>query len=173
MSKVNVLRIAIVLATAALLAAIFYSRQNPEPPLAPSSPAPDFSFDSNGRSARLGDLRGHVVVLNFWATWCAPCIVEMPSLERLHRALKDKGVIVLAVSVDEDAEAYQRFVREKGLTFSTARDPGQKIAALYGTFKFPETFVIDRQGRVVRKIIGPLEWDQPEVIDFLLALARE
>ena len=173
MSKGSILKIALALAVVALLAAIYYPGRRPEPPISRLAPAPDFSFDWNGRSARLKDLRGHVVVLNFWATWCPPCVVEMPSLERLHRALKDKGVIVLAVSVDGDAEAYQRFVREKGVTFFTARDPGQKIAALYGTFKFPETFIIDRQGRVVRKIIGPLKWDQPEVIDFLLALARE
>ncbi len=172
MSKSSILKIAIALAMVALPAVLYYSGRRPEPPVTQFPTAPDFSFHWNGRSHRLKDLRGQVVVLNFWATWCAPCVVEMPSLENLHRAVKDKGVIVLAISVDEDAEAYQRFVREKGLTFATSRHAGQGIAALYGTFKFPETFIIDREGRVVRKIIGPLEWDQREVVDFLLALAK-
>ncbi len=173
MSKLTIVRIAIVLATVALLAAIFHSRQTREQPVTISSPAPDFSFDWNGHSARLKELRGQVVILNFWATWCPPCIQEMPSLERLHRAVKDRGVKILAISVDQDGEAYQRFLHDYGLTFVTSRDPLQKISARYGTFKFPETFIINRQGRVVRKILGPLEWDQPPVIDFLLELAKD
>ena len=173
MSKLTILRIVIVLATLAVLAAIFFSRHTREQPVTISSPAPDFAFDWNGRSTQLKELRGKVVILNFWATWCPPCVQEMPSLERLHRAVKDKGVIILAISVDQDGQAYERFLRDYGLTFVTARDPQQKISARYGSFKFPETFIIDRQGRVARKLIGPLEWDQPAVMDFLLKLARD
>ncbi len=172
MSKLTLLKTVIVLATVAVLAAIFYFRPTAEPLVTPSSPASGFSFDWNGQPARLKDLRGQVVVLNFWATWCPPCVEEMPSLQRLHQAVKDKGVMILAISVDQDAQAYQRFLRDYGLSFVTSRDPGQRISAMYGTFKFPETFIIDRQGRVVRKIIGPLAWDRPEVIDFLLSLTR-
>jgi peroxiredoxin len=172
MSKRTILRVALTLAVAAVFVAIYYRRSNLGPPSSSPALAPDFSFEWNGRSTRLAELRGQVIVLNFWATWCAPCVVEMPSLERLHRSVKDKGVVVVAISVDEDAQAYESFVRENGLTFATSRDPEQKISALYGTYKFPETFIIDRQGRIARKVIGPLEWDTPEVEQFILTLAK-
>ncbi|MDA2914549.1 TlpA family protein disulfide reductase [Acidobacteriia bacterium AH_259_A11_L15] len=115
----------------------------------------------------LADLRGQVVLLNFWATWCPPCVAEMPSLQRLHERLRDRGLFVLGVSVDADADAYEEFLRTHRITFANYRDPEGRVSTLYGTFMYPETYIIDREGRLVRKIIGPLEWDDPDMIDFL------
>jgi len=107
------------------------------------------------------------VVLNFWATWCPPCIEEMPSLVQMQQRMKAKGVTVLAVSVDADEKQYRRFLREHNVNLLSVRDADQKSNELYGTFKFPETYVIDRNGVVRRKFIGAVDWTEPEVIDFL------
>jgi peroxiredoxin len=109
-------------------------------------------------------------VLNFWATWCAPCVEEVPSLVEMQRRMKAKGVTVLAVSVDADDNAYRQFVKDHGVNLLTVREPDQKSAALYGTFKFPETYVIDREGVMRRKFIGPIDWTEPEITDFLSKL---
>jgi len=132
--------------------------------------APDFTVKDADRSVTLSQLRGHTVVLNFWATWCPPCVEEMPSLVQMQQRLKDKGVTVLAVSVDADEGAYHRFLKDHGVTFLTVRDADQKSNNLYGTFKFPETYIIDRDGKVRRKFIGAVDWNQPEVVEFLSKL---
>ena len=136
----------------------------------PSEEVPDFTFSSQGREQRLSDLRGRVVVLNFWATWCPPCVAEMPSLERLHRQLSPRGLVVLGVSVDLDAAAYEKFLRDLNITFINHLDPDRHVSSLYGTFMYPETYIIDSQGRLVRKVIGPLEWDDPQVVSLLTQL---
>src|SRR5258705_11332908 len=104
-------------------------------------PAPEFTVKDSERSVALRDLRGKVVVLNFWATWCPPCIEEMPSLVAMQQRLKAKGVEVFAVSVDADQGAYQNFLKAHNITLLTVRDPDQKSNNLYGTFKFPETYI--------------------------------
>jgi peroxiredoxin len=129
--------------------------------------APDFSLQDSTRTVALHDLRGKVVVLNFWATWCPPCVEEMPSLVQMQSALKDKGVTVLAVSLDVDGNAYHRFLRDHNVNLLAVRDPNQKSSTLYGTFKYPETYIIDRQGKVRRKFIGPVDWMQPEIVSYL------
>lgn len=131
------------------------------------SNAPDFTVQDSERRVSLHDLRGQVVVLNFWATWCPPCVEEMPSLVEMQRRMKDKGVIVVAVSVDVDQNAYQQFRKDHNVNLLTVRDPNQKSSNLYGTFKFPETFVIDRKGVMRRKFIGAVEWTAPEITNFL------
>jgi len=115
----------------------------------------------------LSQFRGQVVVLNFWATWCPPCVEEMPSLVEMQRRFKAKGVTVLAVSVDVDESAYRQFVKDHNVDLLTVRDPDQKSSALYGTFKFPETYIVDRDGVIRRKFIGAVDWTAPEVTDFL------
>lgn len=132
--------------------------------------APDFTVQDADRKITLSELRGKVVILNFWATWCPPCVEEMPSLVRLQQRLKDKGVEVLAVSVDADENAYHKFLKDHGVDLLTVRDADQKSNDLYGTFKFPETYVIDRSGVMRRKFIGPVDWTQPEVVEFLSKL---
>jgi peroxiredoxin len=132
--------------------------------------APDFTVQDADRTVTLRDLHGKVVVLNFWATWCAPCVEEMPSLVQLQQRFKDKGLSVVGVSIDVDGDAYRKFLKDYKIDFVTVRDPDQKTSSLYGTFKWPETYIIDRDGIVRRKFIGPVEWSQPEIVDFLSKL---
>jgi peroxiredoxin len=131
------------------------------------SAAPDFTVHDADRTVTLSQLKGHVVVLNFWATWCPPCIEEMPSLVQMQQLMKSKGVTVLAVSVDVDENTYRRFLRDHNVNLLSVRDADQKSNVLYGTFKFPETYIIDRTGVVRRKFIGAVDWTEPEVMDFL------
>jgi cytochrome c biogenesis protein CcmG/thiol:disulfide interchange protein DsbE len=118
----------------------------------------------------LSQFRGQVVVLNFWATWCPPCIEETPSLVRMQAHLKDKGVTVLAVSIDEDDAQYHKFLKEYGVNMVTVRDESRKAPSLYGTFGWPETFIIDRAGVVRRKFIGAVDWTSPEITEYLTKL---
>ncbi len=107
------------------------------------------------------------MVLNFWATWCPPCVEEMPSLVEMQRRMKAKGVTVVAVSIDVDENAYHQFIKEHGVNLLTVRDPGQKTPTLYGTRGWPETYIIDRNGVTRRKFIGAVDWTEPEITDFL------
>ena len=127
------------------------------------SNAPDFTV----QNVSLSQYRGQVVVLNFWATWCPPCVEEMPSLVEMQRRMKAKGVTVIAVSMDVDEKAYQQFLKDHNVNLLTVRDPDQKSNGLYGTFKFPETYVIDRNGVMRRKFIGAVDWTEPDVTEFL------
>jgi peroxiredoxin len=115
----------------------------------------------------LSQFRGQVVVLNFWATWCLPCVQELPSLVEMQRRMKAKGVTVIAVSVDVDENAFRHYVKDHNVNLLTVRDGSGKINALYGTFKFPETYIIDRKGVLQRKFLGAVDWTDPEMIDFL------
>jgi len=134
------------------------------------STAADFTVQDSDRKVTLSQLRGQVVVLNFWATWCPPCVEELPSLLDMQARMKDKGVVVLAVSIDVDGDAYHRFLREHSVNLMTVRDPEQKVSTMYGTFGWPETYIIDRNGVLQRKLIGPVDWNSPEVTQFLSKL---
>jgi cytochrome c biogenesis protein CcmG, thiol:disulfide interchange protein DsbE len=134
------------------------------------SNAPDFTVQDADRSVTLSQFRGQVVVLNFWATWCPPCVEEMPSLVAMQQRMKAKGVTVIAVSVDVDENAYRQFLKDHGVNLVTVRDPNQKSNTLYGTFKFPETYIVDRNGVMRRKFIGAVDWTEPEITDFLSKL---
>jgi cytochrome c biogenesis protein CcmG, thiol:disulfide interchange protein DsbE len=129
--------------------------------------APDFTVQDSQNKITLSEYRGQVVVLNFWATWCAPCVEELPSLVEMQRRMKAKGVTVLAVSVDVDEGAYKQFLKDHNVSLNTVRDPSGKSNGLYGTFKFPETYIIDRNGVMRRKFIGEVDWTAPEIMDFL------
>ena len=131
------------------------------------SKAPDFTIQDSDRTVNLSQFHGQVLVLNFWATWCPPCVEEMPSLVEMQRRMKAKGVTVLAVSVDVDQNAYRQFLKDHKVDLLTVRDPSQKTTALYGTFKFPETYVIDRNGVMRRKFLGAVDWTQPDVMGFV------
>jgi len=133
--------------------------------------APDFSvLTDSGITVTPESFGGKVLVLNFWASWCPPCLEEMPSLNQFHEALKDEGVVVLGVSVDEDASAYQRVIEQTGISFLTALDPTSKISAEYGTYRFPETYVIDSRGKVVQKIIGAAIWNDERMESYIRSL---
>jgi peroxiredoxin len=134
------------------------------------SNAPDFTVQDSDHQVTLSQFRGQVVVLNFWATWCPPCIEETPSLVRMQARMKDKGVVVLAVSIDADDAAYHKFLKDYSVNMVTVRDEARKASNLYGTFGWPETFIIDRTGVVRRKFIGAVDWTSPEITDFLTKL---
>jgi len=138
------------------------------------TPAPTFRLASlGGGDVDLGALRGRIVVVNFWATWCPPCVDEMPSLEKLHRALGPEGLVILGVSVDEDEAALRAFVARTGVTFPVLRDPGGRVAAhAYRTTGWPETFVIDPSGRLRESFVGPAEWATPAAVDHFRDLLR-
>jgi cytochrome c biogenesis protein CcmG, thiol:disulfide interchange protein DsbE len=131
------------------------------------SQAPNFTVQDSQAKVTLSQYRGEVVVLNFWATWCAPCVEEIPSLVEMQRRMKSEGVTVIAVSVDVDENAYKQFVKDHNVNLLTVRDASQKSNQLYGTFKFPETYVIDRNGIMRRKFIGAVDWTAPDVTEFL------
>ena len=162
--------IALVFAAALLYAFATPSFRQGEPSLAGRKPK-DFNIQIPGAS-RLSDLKGKVVVLNFWASWCPPCLEETQSLNRLQEDISTRGGVVLGISVDEDAAAYKKFLDDNHVVFPTYRDGTKKSAADYGTSMFPETYLIDRNGRLARKIVGPQDWQSPEImgsIDVLLS----
>jgi cytochrome c biogenesis protein CcmG, thiol:disulfide interchange protein DsbE len=134
------------------------------------STAPDFTVQDSDHTITLSQFRGQVVVLNFWATWCPPCVAETPAMVRMQNQLKSKGVTVLAVSIDADDAAYHKFLKDYNVSMVTVRDESKKASTLYGTFGWPETFVIDRNGVIRRKFIGPVEWTSPEITDYLSKL---
>ena len=131
-------------------------------------PAPDFTLNDGDRTLQLSSFRGKVVVLNFWATWCAPCVQEIPSLNQLQQQLPQ--VVVVGVSVDKDADAYRRFLVRHQVGFATIRDDQRRINTLYGTSLFPETYIIDRSGQIRRKFINAQDWTSPEIVDYLARL---
>jgi peroxiredoxin len=122
--------------------------------------APDFAVpDLSGQAVRLSGLRGQVVLLNLWTTWCPPCREEMPSMEKLYQRLKDRGFVLLAVSQDEAGKAaVEPFVRDLGLTFPVLVDPEHQVGDRFNVWGYPESFIIDREGRVVERVIGPRDW---------------
>jgi len=130
------------------------------------SNAPDFSLTANGHTVELSQFRGKPVVLNFWATWCPPCVEEVPSLVALQKEMGDK-IVILAVSTDEDEDGYNKFVAKHMPGVLTVRDGKHQVNSLYGSYAFPETYVIDRQGVIRRKFIGAVNWTSPEIVDFL------
>lgn len=143
------------------------------------SEAPGFNavdiMRSDTELKTLSDYRGQVVLLNIWGTWCGPCKVEMPNMENVHRQLADKGLAVVAVSIDGpgmEAEIRQ-FVKEYGLTFEILYDRTELFRAVYRYTGVPETYIIDRKGVIRRKWIGPEEWDSPANIRFLESLLAE
>jgi peroxiredoxin len=155
---------------AALL--IYQEYQGPGPTLE-GSPAPAFELsDENGAMVSLEDSRGKLVFLNFWATWCAPCVDEIPDMMALDRRFEGRPFQMLAVSVDTEWSKVHQFYRQHGFDLPTLLDPGRQVAGDYRVFGFPETFLIDGNGVVVRKFIGPRPWTDPQVVAGIEALVR-
>lgn len=151
---------------------VFFARpmyRQGEPSVAGKT-ARDFPTEINGRTGRLSDLRGKVVVLNFWATYCVPCVEEVPALNRLQKHIESGNALVLGVSQDEDADAYAKFLRDYGVTFPTFREPTRKLALDYGTPLIPDTYIIDRHGKIARKFYGAQQWDSPEMLAYFDAV---
>ena len=130
--------------------------------------APDFTVADSTTSVHLASYRGRVVLLNFWASWCAPCILELPSLLEFHR--QHPEILVVGVSIDEDEDAYRRFLVQRHVDFLTVRDPSQSAALKFSTQAWPETYLIDAHGIIRRRFIGATNWNDPEIGRFLKTL---
>ena len=127
--------------------------------------APEFKIvTDSGKTITRTDFGGRILVLNFWASWCAPCVEEIPSLQAFQKTLASDGVVVLGVSIDANEKLYHRFLDRFKVTFPTARDPEANISASYGTFQIPETYIIDNSGKVREKIISNTNWMDPELL---------
>ena len=130
----------------------------------PGAQAPNYTVATvtSGDSVALRDYRGRVVLLNLWATWCPPCEQEMPSMERLYQEMGPQGLEVVAISIDQlTPEAVRRWAEERGLSFTVLQDRSGRIQQVYQTTGMPESFVVDREGIIVKKVIGATEWDHP------------
>jgi peroxiredoxin len=156
-----VLGVALVAAAIALVVA----REPVPPPLQEGVPAPEFRLPRLGDGeVALRELRGKIVLVNFWATWCAPCEQEMPAMQRLHDRLAPRGFELLAISVDTGDAEVEAFRSRLGLGFPILRDPGKEAAEAYQSFRYPESFLVDREGQLVARYIGERDWDAPEYV---------
>lgn len=145
-------------------------------PVEVGSRAPEFRAAdlATGDTVTLASYRGQVVLLNIWATWCEPCRFEMPSMERLHQELGPQGLQIVAVSIDEAGPGVVReFQRELGLTFRILHDRSRSIERIYQTTGVPESFVLNRDGRIMKKVIGAAEWDSPVNKDLIRRLLAQ
>jgi peroxiredoxin len=147
--------------------------QKPKP-LEIGSLAPNFTFpDLNDSERKLLDYRGKVVFINIWATWCPPCIYEMPSMQRLYDQLKGEDFEILAISIDAlGKQVVEPFIQKYHLTFPILLDPTGKIKKLYATTGVPESFIVDKNGILVLKVIGPQEWDSQDTLRFFRRLIQ-
>ncbi len=130
-------------------------------PAQPGTIAPDFKVSDGTTTVNLANYRGRVVLLNFWATWCSPCVAEMPSLEKLHHDMPN--LVILAVSIDQDPVAYKDFLVSHHIDLITVRDPSQSAPELFHTDMWPETYLIDRKGIIRSKFIGAQDWSDPAI----------
>jgi peroxiredoxin len=176
-------RLAVVV-TAGVLIALIWANRGRFTPLDVGSRAPEYTaLTLQGDSVALSSFQGDVVLLNIWATWCPPCVKEMPALQRLHEALADDGLSIVAVSVDAPPALtnvmgafsgdIQAFADHFGLTFTVLHDPSGRIQSRYQVNGLPTTFLIDREGRVRRKVLGAAEWDEPRFADEIRAMLEE
>jgi cytochrome c biogenesis protein CcmG/thiol:disulfide interchange protein DsbE len=133
-----------------------------------NKPAPDFTVADGITSIHLADYRGKVVIVNFWESHCGPCILELPSLLQFHH--QHPNIPILSVSSDTDAGDYQKFIDQRHMDLINVRDPTQSAGDKFGITGWPETFIIDRQGRIRRRFIGATDWSDPEIDHFLKTL---
>lgn len=138
----------------------FFYQSRKAPPVDIGTQAPEFTYEALGGGTRsLSDYRGKVVLLNVWATWCNPCREEMPSMERLYQSMKGQPFEIVAVSIDvRGAVDVDPFAKQLGLTFPILLDHNKEVSDLYQTTGVPESFIIDKNGTVAERIIGPLDW---------------
>ena len=144
-------------------------------PIETGQPAPNFTLpDLDGKMVKLSNYRGPVVMVNIWATWCPPCVDEMPSMERLYNELKGENFEILAVSIDAlGAQAVAPFMKKYNLSFPALIDPDGTISALYKSTGVPESFIVNQEGILIKKIIGPRDWATPEIIGFFRDLIQK
>jgi cytochrome c biogenesis protein CcmG, thiol:disulfide interchange protein DsbE len=172
MSKTNLVKLTLLFLF--LAGALFFALyQGPRRMVGPGDQAPDFILPRlSGGSIALRDFRRQVVVVNFWATWCPPCVEETPGLTKFAEEMRTSGVVVIGVSEDQNLAALERFVTDNHLTFPIARDPDHAVATRYGTFKYPESYIIGGDGQIARKIVGAIDWQNPDLRNEVQNLAR-
>lgn len=157
--RININAILISLLIMAVIIGIVWTQKEKYDPVLVSTVAPDFNVKRmDGVEVQLSDYRGKVVFLNFWATWCKPCREEMPSMEVLYNNFKDKEFVILAVSIDKWPSAITSFAEELRLTFPLFHDQWGKVDRRYKLTGVPETYIIDQNGMLAEKIIGPRDW---------------
>jgi thiol-disulfide isomerase/thioredoxin len=139
----------------------------------PGFSAPLANVPGAAGSTRLEDYRGKVLFLNLWATWCGPCRVEMPSMEKLYQRFRGKGLEILAVNIQEQKADVEAFMRRNKLTFPAALDQDGRIAGQYGVMGIPTSYILDRQGRVILRLVGSINWDDPKIFAAFEALLAE
>lgn len=133
--------------------------------------APKFAVATDqGPQVGKGEFNGKLLVVNFWATWCPPCLEEWPSLNNFAAQYKDKGVTVVAISIDRNDRRYREFLAKNKPNFLTARDPESKIPASFGTFLMPETYILDKAGKVVYKVANAQNWNDPAFLNYFNSL---
>ncbi len=163
----RLLRVATCVLVAALVYVIYAGIH--QTVIAAGDSAPGFTITAdNGRAVSLPNFGGKILILNFWATWCAPCVQETPSLSRLAQEFAGKGVVVLGVSVDKDPKAYQNFLQKYQPAFLTARE--LNLHEDFGTFMYPETYIIDANGKVLKKIAEAVDWSDPGITQYISSL---
>ncbi len=130
----------------------------------PTDPVDVTLKDLNGQQVSLSDFRGKIVFINFWTTWCLACVIEMPSMEKLHQKFKDKDFVMLAINLQESASKIKQFYKEYKLTFTTLLDTTGDVGAGMGIRSIPTTYILDKNGRMIGKALGPREWESKESI---------
>ncbi len=167
--KINtVLRGALLLLTFSFIGVVAYSLRDTS--AKEGGPAPKFTIKADsGAQITPASFNGKVLVLNFWATWCAPCIQEIPSLNQFQRRFADSGVKVLAISIDKNEGKYKNFLDHVHVSFDTARDPSMDISTKYGTFQYPETYII-KDGRIMRKFPNAENWLSDDITQYVQSL---
>jgi len=143
-------------------------------PVSPRTKAPAFSlFDIDGKKHRLKNYRGKVVIINFWATWCPPCRLEIPSMQRAWKKLKNKNVAMLAINIGENDDTIFTFSAEYEMDFPILMDKDSRVIRSWPVSALPTTYVVDRKGRLAYRAIGDRQWDNKELIKLILDLTKE
>lgn len=171
---VNPVAIVIVAISIVVVLVMVFAKKSSFELVVAGTQAIDFELpDLDGKGRSLGEFKGKVVFLNFWATWCKPCEEEMPSMEQLYTALKGMPFEIVAVSIDKDGtEAIKEFVKKYGVTFTVLHDRKGKIKELYKTTGVPETFIIDQNGVIAEKIMGPRDWAKMSNVATVMELLK-
>ena len=164
----HVLKVLLVALTVGLLGVIGWNLRDTTVHEGDRAPAFSVSTDQ-GRHMTPTSFGGKVLVLNFWATWCPPCVTETPSLSAFQKKFRDKGVVVLGISIDKNEQKYKRFLQRFHVPFDTYRDPTAVISADYGTFQYHETYIV-KDGRIVRKFVADQNWTSDEIERYMQSI---
>lgn len=174
-----------IISFAILLVTITGCVSGPRSGMSPGDAAPPFTLlNLKGESVSLSDFSGKVILINFWASWCAPCVSELPAMERLYQRLKDQGFVIVAIGIDDEEASLREFQQRFGLTFPILYDNTSRTKRNYGVSGVPESFIIGRNGRLVMiadiddnkpvvRIVGPRLWDSPTAISRISKLLEE